>query len=72
MGITKEGPRLLRWILVQAAWRLTNTTARWRSIFEGLVKRRGKKKAIVAIARRLLCVMVSMLQSGRSYQAAMV
>ncbi len=72
LGITKEGPRLLRWILVQAAWRLTNTTARWRSIFEGLVKRRGKKKAIVAIARRLLCVMVSMLQSGRSYQAAMV
>jgi transposase len=72
LGITKEGPRLLRWVLVQAAWRLTNTTARWRSIFEGLVKRRGKKKAIVAIARRLLCVMVSMLQSGRSYQAAMV
>lgn len=72
LGITKEGPRLLRWILVQAAWRLTNTTARWRRIFEGLVKRRGKKKAIVAIARRLLCVMASMLQSGRGYKAAMV
>jgi transposase len=72
LGITKEGPRLLRWVLVQAAWRLTNTTARWRRIFEGLVKRRGKKKAIVAIARRLLCVMASLLQSGRSYKAAMV
>jgi len=72
LGITKEGPRLLRWVLVQAAWRLTNTTARWRRIFEGLVKRRGKKKAIVAIARRLLCVMASILQSGRSYKAAMV
>ncbi len=72
LGITKEGPRLLRWVLVQAAWRLTNTTARWRRIFEGLLKRRGKKKAIVAIARRLLCVMASMLQSGRSYKAAMV
>lgn len=72
LGITKEGPRLLRWVLVQAAWRLTNTTARWRRIFEGLVKRRGKKKAIVAVARRLLCVMASMLQSGRRYKAAMV
>jgi len=72
LGITKEGPRLLRWVLVQAAWRLTNTTARWRRIFEELVKRRGKKKAIVAIARRLLCVTASLLQSGRAYKAAMV
>jgi len=72
LSITKEGSRLLRWVLVQTAWRLVNTTARWRRIFEGILKRRGKKKAIVAVARRLLCVMVSMLQSGRSYRAAMV
>ncbi|MCD4828248.1 MAG: IS110 family transposase [Candidatus Cloacimonetes bacterium] len=71
MGITKEGSGSLRWVLVQTAWRLVNSTARWGRIFEGLLKRRGKKKAIVAVARRLLCVMVSMLQSGRSYQAAM-
>ena len=80
LGITKEGPRLLRWILVQAARRLTNTTARWRCLLEGLVRQRGKTerdqgesvKAIVAVARRLLCVMASMLQSGRGYKAAMV
>ena len=72
LSITKEGSRILRWVLVQAAWRLVNRTARWRRIFEGLVQRRGKKKAIVAVARRLLCVMVSMLQGGRSYQAGMV
>jgi len=72
LGITKEGSGMLRWVLVQAAWRLVYRTARWRSIFEGLCKRRGKKKAIVAVARRLLCVMVSMLQSGRRYQPAMV
>ena len=72
LSITKEGSKLWRWVLVQAAWRLVNQTARWRRIFDGLLKRRGKKKAIVAVARRLLCVMVSMLQSGRRYQAAMV
>lgn len=72
LSITKEGSKLLRWVLVQASWRLVNTTARWRRIFEGLVKRRGKKRAIVAIARRLLCVMASMLQNGRRYQASMV
>jgi transposase len=72
LSITKEGSRLMRWVLVQAAWRLVNKTARWGRIFEGLVKRRGKKKAIVAVARRLRCVMASMLQSGRRYQSAMV
>ena len=72
LGITKEGLRLLRWVLVQAAWRLVRSSAYWRRIFEGLLKRRGKKKAIVAVARRLLCVMVSILQSGRRYQPAMV
>ena len=72
LSITKEGSKHLRWVLVQASWRLVNTTARWRRIFEGLVKRRGKKRAIVAIARRLLCVMASMLQNGRRYQASMV
>ena len=40
------------------------------AVVEALLKRRGKKKAIVAIARRLLCVMVSLLQSGRSYSMA--
>lgn len=70
LGITKEGSRPLRWVLVQAAWRLANGTAYWRRLFESLLQRRGKKKAIVAIARRLLAVMVSMLQSGRSYSVA--
>ncbi|MFQ5792134.1 MAG: IS110 family transposase [Acidobacteriota bacterium] len=72
LGITKEGSRLLRWALVEAAWRLIRFSKRWRTIFEGLAGRRGKKKAIVAVARRLLCVMVAMLQSGRRYRHAAV
>jgi transposase len=69
LGITKAGSGHLRWVLVQAAWRLVNHSARWKRVFEALLQRRGKKKAIVAIARRLLCVMVSLLQSGRRYSA---
>jgi len=71
LGITKEGSKLLRWVLVEAAWQLVRRTKRWSAIFEALARRTGKKKAIVAIARRLLCVMVSMLRSGRAYQMAM-
>jgi transposase len=66
-GITKEGSRLLRWILVEAAWRLTSKTRRWSRPYDRLAARKGKKRAIVAIARRLLCVMTSMLQSGQAY-----
>jgi transposase len=71
-GITQEGSRLLRRVLVETAWRRVYHCRRWGSVFEGLCQRRGRKRAIVAVARRLLCVMVAMLQSGRRYQAAMV
>ena len=71
LHITKDGSRLLRWALVEAAWRLVGTLARWKAIFKRLEKKTGsKKKAIVAVARRLLCVMFSMLQSGRAYRLA--
>jgi transposase len=70
MSITKEGSRLLRWALIEAAWRFVRQTQRWQIIFEQLHKRRGKKKAIVAIARRLLGVMVALLRSGQRYQLA--
>jgi transposase len=68
LPITKAGSPLLRWALVEAAWRLVRHTARWRSIYEGIKKRRGSKKAIVAVARRLLGVMVAMLKSGQAYR----
>jgi transposase len=70
LGITKEGSKLLRWILVEAAWRLVGKTRRWGLLYEQLKRRKGPKRAIVAVARRLLCVMVSMLKSGQAYRAA--
>jgi transposase len=72
LSITKEGSSRLRWILVEAAWRLVRRSPRWRAVFEALSRRRGRKRAITAVARRLLCVMVSMLQQGRRYQAGLV
>ena len=70
LGITHRGSRLLRWVLVQAAWQLVRRDGRWQRIFEGLVKRRGKKKAIVAVARRLLCLMMAVVVNDRPYQRA--
>lgn len=72
LGITKEGSSLLRWALTEAAWRAVRLTRRWRTVFDGLAQRRGRKRAITAVARHLLCVMVAMLKSGRRYQPGLV
>jgi len=45
-------------------------TRRWGSIYQKLKARCGAKKAIVAVARRVLCVMVAMLRSGQPYHMA--
>ena len=69
LHISKEGSRLLRWALIQAAWRLVGHSRLWRYRFERLESNTGsKKKAIVGVARRLLCVMFAMLQSGQPYR----
>ncbi len=70
LGLTKAGSRWLRWVLVEAAWRLVRLTKRWRTIFESLKGRRGSKKAIVAVARRLLTVMVAVWRKGQQYRLA--
>ena len=67
LGITKEGSPLLRWALVEASWRVVHQSASWTRIYERIKKRAGGKKAIVAVARRLLCVMYAMLRDGQNY-----
>ena len=68
LGITKQGSGVLRTTLVETAWRLVIKTRRWSTVYEKLKVRCGAKKAIVAVARRVWCVMVSMLQSGQKYK----
>ena len=53
MKITKEGSGLLRWALVEAAWRLVGNSPKWAALFARLMHRSGKKRAIVAVARKL-------------------
>ena len=70
LGISHAGSGILRWVLNQASWQLVRRCPRWQRIFEALAKRRGKKKAITAISRRLLCVMTSIVNSGEAYRSA--
>jgi transposase len=51
--ISKEGNRLLRWVLVLAATQAIRRPGPLRPWFHAVKKRRGKKVARVALARRL-------------------
>jgi transposase len=51
--ISKEGNRLLRWVLVLAAAQAIRRPGPLRTWFHAVKKRRGKKVARVALARRL-------------------
>ena len=56
--------------MIELAWRLVNKTRRWARVHERLTAKAGTKKAIVAVARRVLCVLQSMLLSGQKYSLA--
>jgi transposase len=71
LGITKKGSGLLRWAMVEAAWSAVATSARWHEVYERIKKRRQAKRAIIAVARRLLAVLVSMLLSDEKYRPSL-
>jgi transposase len=71
-AITKHGNKYLRALLVQASWTI------WRSSDENdplrlwvrkLAERRGKRIAVVALARRLVGVLWAMWRDGTVYDA---
>lgn len=72
LGITKKGSRLLRWAMVEAAWCAVQNSPRWREVYDRIKRRRQSKRAIIAVARRLLGVLVSMLKNGKTYEHSLL
>ena len=68
LSISKEGSSLLRWVLVEAGWRVVRTSPKWNRTYERIAKRTKGKRAIVAIARKLLCVVYAMLKTMTPYR----
>lgn len=62
--ITKAGRRELRWAMIEAAWVAVEHHPHGQAEFQRLVPRLGDKKAIVAIARKLLVVVWHVLTKG--------
>jgi transposase len=55
-GITKQGRRDLRYVMIEAARAASQSHPYWKRAFAQLEKRIGESKAIVALARKLLIV----------------
>jgi transposase len=69
--ITKAGNARVRWLLVEAAWRIMRSTkpasAPLRAWALNVAARRGKRIAAVALARRLAGILYAMWRDGTPY-----
>jgi transposase len=68
-GRTNHGDRWLRSALVQAAWAASRTKGTYLSDqYRRLARRRGKKKALVAVAHTLLVMIYQVLKKREPYR----
>ena len=51
--ISKQGNRMMRWLLVEAAWIAVRKDPALQRVYQRLTFRRGSKIAVVAVARKL-------------------
>ena len=68
--ITRQGPGLLRRLLVQIAWGMERRCQRVADLFKRLSggQKSGRKKAAVAIARKILVWCWAMLRDGTTWR----
>ena len=68
--VTRHGNRWLRRILTQAAWAATHEKpgSYLKSVYRRIARRRGKKRALVAVAHAILVIAHCLLSTGAYYQ----
>lgn len=67
-AITRQGNTRVRYILNQAAWRAIKKDRDLKAFFERLTPRTGKKRAIVAVARKLIGRIRAAFKANKPYQ----
>jgi len=70
--ITKQGSPILRWILVQDAWRAIRTCQPLRHFYMNVSKRCGRNGAIIATARKLLEIVFRVLKDQTPFDATRI
>jgi len=68
-GRTRKGDRWLRVLLVQCVWAASRKKgSALQALYQRLVGRRGKKRALVAVAHRLVLIIYNVLKKGERYK----
>lgn len=70
--ITKQGKPIVRKILVQAAWVAIRYDKGLQDVYERIAAKSGAKRAIVAVARRLIGRVRACFRTGELYEAQKV
>lgn len=70
--ITKQGKPIIRKILVQAAWVAIRYDKELQAIYERIAAKSGAKRAIVAVARRLIGRVRACFRTGELYEVQKV
>jgi transposase len=73
--ITKCGNKRTRWLLVEAAWNLlvqskSAESAPLRAWAQRIAARRGRRIAVIALARRLTGILYAMMRDGTAFDAS--
>ncbi len=68
-GKTQKGNSFLKGALTEAAWAASKTkNSSYNAIYHNLVRRKGKKRSLVALAHRMLIDIYFVLKTGEPYQ----
>lgn len=66
--MTRQGNVLVRWVLVQDAWAAVRTHWFFGRLYERYKLKKGKARAIVPVARKLLNTIYRVWSEGKSYE----
>lgn len=71
-NISRQGNPILRKVLVETAWVAIKRDMELKNMFDRIAHRRGKKRAIVAVARNLVGRLRSCVMSGCLYEIKLI
>lgn len=69
-SISKQGMKEMRWVLTQCAWVAVRQKGKLRKFYLKKQRKIGKKKAIIAVARKMLTAMFFMLKRREEFRDA--
>ena len=72
--ISKHGPSVVRWVLCESAWKVIRKSKALKEFYERVKAGQDSRKkiAIVAVCRKLLCIMRAMLRDNERFSEELV